>query len=89
MKRKLLPGITGGLIGFVVGAIGGGYLGLVVGGTFLGGLDVYKHTGFEGYELAAYAGVIIGAIVVTLFGVKFALRIYDKREIKRGMNPKK
>ena len=79
MKRKLLLGIIGGFIGFVVGIFLGGYLGLVVGGTFLGGFEIYKHTGFEGYELAAYVGAIIGAIVVTLSGVKFALRIDDKR----------
>lgn len=78
MKRKLLPGIIGGFIGLVVGVFGGGYLGLVVGGTFLGGLEIYKHTGFEGYELAAYVGAIIGALVVTVLGVKLALRIADK-----------
>ena len=78
MKRKLLPGIIGGFIGLVVGVFGGGYLGLVVGGTFLGGLEIYKHTGFEGYELAAYVGAIIGAIVLTVLGVKFALRIAGK-----------
>ena len=75
VKRKLSFGILGGFIGFVVGVIGGGYLGLVVGGTFLGGLEVHKYTGLEGYELAAYVGVIIGAIIATLWGIKPALRI--------------
>lgn len=79
MKRKLLPGIIGGFIGFVVGVIGGGYLGLVVGGTFLGGLEIHKYTGLEGYELAAYVGAIIGAFVITILGVKHALRIADKK----------
>jgi|GEM_PF-687125 hypothetical protein len=78
MKRKLLPGIIGGFIGLVVGVFGGGYLGLIVGGTFLGGLEIYKHTGFEGYELAAYVGAIIGALFVTVLGAKLALRITDK-----------
>jgi CDP-diglyceride synthetase len=82
MKRKLLSGIIGGFIGFVVGVIGGGFLGLVVGGTFLGGLEIYKNTGFEGYELAAYVGAIIGAIIVTLLGVKLTLRIASKKEKK-------
>ena len=82
MKRKLLPGIIGGFIGFIVGVFGGGYLGLVVGGTFLGSFEIYKNTGFEGYELAAYVGAIIGAIVVTILGVKLALRIDDKTEKK-------
>ncbi len=75
MKRNLLWGILGGFIGFVVGVIAGGYLGLVVGGTFLGGLEVYKYTGLEGYELSAYVGAIIGALIATLWGVKLALRI--------------
>lgn len=58
--------------------IGGGFLGLVVGGTFLGGLDIYEHIGFEGYELAAYFRAVIGAIIVTLVGVKLALMVVDK-----------
>lgn len=82
MKKKLAPRIIGGFLGFVIGAIGGGYLGLVVGGTFLGGLDVYEHTGFEGYELAAYVGAIIGALVLTLLGVKFALKSAAKKTEK-------
>ena len=73
MRSKLLPGIIGGLIGFVVGALGDGYLGLVLGGTILGGLEVYKHSGFEGYELATYVGVTIGALGATIVGVKLAL----------------
>jgi hypothetical protein len=80
MKRKLFLGIIGGLIGFVVGAFTGGYFGLIVGGTFLGGLEIYKHTGFEGYELAAYIGATIGAIVLTVFGVKLASKMYGKTE---------
>lgn len=79
MKRNLLSVIIGGFIGFVVGVIGGGYLGLVVGGTFLGGFEIHKYTGLEGYELAAYVGAIIGAIFITILGVKLALRIADKK----------
>jgi len=82
MKRKLLSGITGGFIGFVVGVIGGGFLGLVVGGTFLGGFEIHKYTGLEGYELAAYVGAMVGAILVTLLGVKLALRIASRTEKK-------
>lgn len=80
MGKKLLPGIIGGLAGFVVGIIAGGYLGLVVGGTFLGGFDIYEHTGIEGYEISTYIGAIIGAIIVTRLGVKFALKIANKPE---------
>jgi hypothetical protein len=80
MKKKLIPGIIGGVLGFVTGAIGGGFLGLVVGGTFLGGLDIYEATGFEGYELACYVGVVIGGLVALIFGVKLAFGIAKKRE---------
>ncbi len=78
MKIKVFRGIIGGFIGFVVGIFSGAYLGLIVGGTFLGGFDIYERTGLQGYELAAYVGAIMGAIVVTLLGVKFALKTYDK-----------
>lgn len=78
MKRKLLIGTLGGFSGFIVGIFAGGYIGLVVGGTFLGGLEIHKRTGFEGYELAAYVGAMIGAIILTVIGVKLALRITDK-----------
>jgi uncharacterized membrane protein YeaQ/YmgE (transglycosylase-associated protein family) len=70
------------MIGFIAGVICGGYLGLVVGGTLLGGFDIYEHTGFEGYELAAYVGAIIGAIVVSVLGVKLALRLSEKPKNK-------
>ena len=79
MKRKLLPGFIGGFIGFAVGVFAGGFLGLIVGGTFLGSFEIYKNTGFEGYELAAYVGAIIGGLVVTVLGAKLALRIANKR----------
>lgn len=82
MKNKLFPGIIGGLIGFIVGVISGGYLGLVLGGTFLGGLDIYETIGIEGYELATYLGSIIGAIVLTILGVRQAIRITNKTDDK-------
>lgn len=80
MKNKLFPGIIGGFIGFIVGVISGGYLGLIVGGTFLGGFDIYESIGIEGYELATYVGSIIGAIVLTILGVRLAIRITNKTE---------
>jgi hypothetical protein len=83
MKKKLVPGTIGGFLGLVIGMIGGGFIGLVVGGTFLGGFDIYEHTGFEGYELAAYVGAIIGALVFTLLGINFALKIAEKKTGKK------
>ncbi len=79
MEKKVFPGIIGGFIGFVVGILGGGFLGLVVGGTFLGGFDIYENIGMEGYEVAAYIGAAIGAIVFSILGVKWARKIADKR----------
>jgi len=79
MKGKLLPSMIGGFIGFVVGIIGGGYLGLIIGGTFLGHLKVYEQIGIEGYELTTYIGSIMGALFLTIIGVKLAMRIVNKR----------
>ncbi|NLA72062.1 MAG: hypothetical protein GX850_06555 [Clostridiaceae bacterium] len=79
MKKNLLPSILGGFIGFAVGVLGGGYLGLILGGTFLGGFDIYENIGIEGYELSTYVGAIVGALVLTLAGVKLALKIADRK----------
>lgn len=74
MTKKLFRRIIGGLLGLILGAFGGGYLGLVIGGTFLGSLDIYENTGFEGYELAAYVGAVIGGIAISFVGVLLADR---------------
>ena len=71
--------MLGGFIGLMVGIIGGGYLGLVVGWTFLGAFDIYDRIGIEGYELAAYVRAIIGAIVMTRVGMKIALNIFNQK----------
>jgi hypothetical protein len=71
--------MIGGFIGFVAGIIGGGYLGLIVGGTFLGSLKVYEQIGIEGYELTTYVGSIMGALFLTIIGVKIAVRMAEKR----------
>ena len=73
MVRRLVRGIVGGLVGFLVGVIAGGYLGMIVGGTFLGCLEFPEYTGLEGYELAAYVGGAIGTILVTPVGIKCAI----------------
>ena len=74
MTKKLFRRIIGGLVGFILGVLGGGFLGLVIGGTFLGSLDIYENTGFEGYELAAYVGAVIGGIAISFVGVLLADR---------------
>ena len=37
-NKKVYYGILGGVLGLAVGIVVGGYLGLIIGGTFLGGL---------------------------------------------------
>ncbi len=63
MKKSFVYKMLFILAGLVIGIIVGGYGGLVLGGTFLGSFDIYEKFGIEGYELATYAGSIIGAII--------------------------
>jgi len=70
MIKKILSGILCGLVLLLAGAIAGGFLGLIIGGTFLGGFDIYDRIGLEGYELAMYVGAIIGAVVVLIMKIK-------------------
>ena len=77
MKRKFIPILTW-ILGFSLGFLGGSYIGLVLGGTFLGGFDIYAATGLEGYELSVYIGAIIGAIVLSIFGYRFGLKLIRK-----------
>lgn len=79
MKNKVFRGIIFGMIGLVVGALAGGYLGLIIGGTFLGSFNIYEQTGLEGYQISAYVGAVLGAIVVMILGVKFSLKKYEKK----------
>lgn len=78
INKRTLKGIIGGALGFLVGIIGGGYIGLVIGGNLLGGLELHKYVGIEGYAITAYAGAIIGAISATILGVYIALKKEDK-----------
>jgi hypothetical protein len=71
MDKKLRAGILGGLLGFVIGVVGGSFLGLVVGGTFFGWLEFTRYPGLTGYELGSYIGGIIGILVATPWGVFF------------------
>ena len=72
MKKRGMSKLAAGLIGLIVGVLVGGFLGLVIGGTFLGGFDIYERLGFEGYELAAYVGAVIGGMAGMVFGVRRA-----------------
>lgn len=78
MEKTMLRKIIGGIIGLAAGAFGGGYLGLILGGTFLGGFNIHELTGFEGYELTTYLGVVAGGIFGILMGIKLALRSVEK-----------
>jgi hypothetical protein len=79
MKNKYFLGIIGGLIGFIIGVFGGGYLGIIIGGTFLGGFDIYENIGIEGYEIATYVGALAGALVFTILGVIIATKTSKRK----------
>jgi outer membrane lipoprotein SlyB len=77
MKQKLIP-IFAWILGFSIGFLGGAYIGLILGGTFLGGFDIYAATGYEGYELSTYAGAIIGGIVLSIIAYKSGVKLGKK-----------
>jgi hypothetical protein len=72
MKSNGIPRILGGIIGLFVGALGVGYLGMILGGTFLGSFDIHEMTGFEGYELTTYLGALVGGIGGAVVGYRLA-----------------
>ena len=51
------------LIGFFVSGIGGRFLGLVIGGTFFGWLELPNYPYMSGYELVVYIGIILGILI--------------------------
>ncbi len=66
----------------LAGLIVGGFAGLVLGGTYLGGLFLPAFPNLQGYELATYIGSGAGVLVGVPWGVKIALRAAG---IKRGV----
>ena len=83
MGNKILASILGGSIGLLVGTMGGGFLGLVIGGTFFGWLEFPEYPYLTGYELFAYIGVVIGALVAVPLGVIVAL-IITANKVKKA-----
>ncbi|MFO8192947.1 MAG: hypothetical protein R6U08_09345 [Bacillota bacterium] len=79
MARKITAGILGGLLGFIAGLIGGAFLGLVIGGTFFGWLEIPGYPLMPAYELAAYIGSALGILIVTPLGIKLALKIAGRK----------
>jgi integral membrane sensor domain MASE1 len=82
MGKKILAIVLGGLIGFSIGTLGGGFLGLVIGGTFFGWIEVPNYPYMPGYELAAYIGIILGILILTPLGVIIALKIAGRSNHK-------
>ena len=79
MNMKVMIGILGSLIGLVIGTIGGGFLGLIIGGTFFGWLEIPDYPQMPGYELLNYIGIILGVLIATPLGVIIAFRIAGRK----------
>ena len=82
MGKKVLVAFFGGLFGFFVGSICGGFLGLVIGRTFFGWLELSNYPYMPGYELAVYIGIVLGVLLATPLGVIIALSITIEQEVK-------
>ena len=75
MSKSIMIGTLGGIIGFILGAIGGGFIGMVIGGTFFGWLEIPNYPYMPGYELVTYIGIVLGVLIATPLGVIIALRV--------------
>jgi len=67
--NKYLKLTLRGTFGFLIGGVAGGFLGLVIGGTFLGWINFHELIGLEGYELTFYIGSLLGSITGAALGI--------------------
>ncbi len=65
MKKKTIYKYLIILISYFIGFVIGAYGGLVIGGTFFGGLNLYEKIGIETYEVFTYLGALLGLIVIS------------------------
>lgn len=86
MKRKIFLCTIVAVLGGIVGILLGGYLGLVIGGNLLGGLKIYESIGVEGYELSAYIGAVVGAVIISKYAVKFILKKFKAKDENIDLN---
>ena len=80
MNRKIMAAMLGGLLGIIAGLTGGAFLGLVIGGTFFGWLEIPGYPQMPAYELAVYVGAVLGMLIVIPLGIKLALKIAGQKE---------
>lgn len=72
MKKKILFGITGGVILSLIGLV----IGMNVGGNYFTSFEFMDQ---RGYEAVGYLGAIIGAVVGALLGVLSGDRLSGKK----------
>lgn len=75
MSSRYKRALWVGLLGFALGILGGAYIGLILGGTYLGGSGIPERTGLGGYEIAAYVGAAFGVAIITPLAIRCALKV--------------
>ena len=79
IKRKILYGVSVGLILSVIGLLIGLFIGMNIGGNYFADFEFMSG---RGYEAVGYLGAIIGAAVCMFLGVLLGIKLSSKNEKK-------
>ena len=77
MKRKIIFGITGGVVFLIFGFVSGLITGMHIGGNYF--VD-FEFGGVRGYEAVGNIGAIVGAFLGAAVGAILGVKLADKTE---------